>query len=46
MKKEAIHEKVEFTDVRNLVEWAGEKYGSRTAYSYRTSPQEKEIMKV
>nr|MBQ4319773.1 AMP-binding protein [Clostridia bacterium] len=45
-KKEAIHEKVEFTDVRSLIEWAGEKYSDRIAYSYRTSPSAKEVIKV
>jgi len=44
--REIIHEKVEFTDVRNLIEWAGEKYSDRTAYSYRKSPASKDVIKV
>ena len=37
MKKYIIHEKMEFTNVRELVEWAGDKYGDKTAYSFSVS---------
>ena len=35
MKNHILHEKREFTNVRDLVEWAGEYYGDKFAYSYR-----------
>ncbi len=42
-KKELLHERNDFTDVRQLIEWAGEKYGDKTAYSFK---QNKELKKV
>jgi len=41
-----LHERREFTDVRQLVEWAAEFYGERIAYSYRVRPQDKAIVRV
>ncbi len=41
--KHAIHEKIEFTNVRQLVEWAAETYGERYAYSFRRDPVRGEI---
>ena len=35
MKNHILHEKREFTNVRDLVEWAGDFYGDKYAYSYR-----------
>jgi len=35
MKKHQLHEKLEFTNMRELVEWAGESYAENTAYSFR-----------
>ena len=46
MKKDMLHEKREFTNVRHLVEWAGETYGDRIAYSYRLKPHGGEISRV
>ena len=46
MKKDMIHEKREFTNVRHLVEWAGEHYGERPAYSYRLKPNDREIIRI
>ena len=37
MKKYILHEKMEFTNVRELVEWAAETYGDKTAYSFSVS---------
>lgn len=37
MKKDVLHEKKEFTNVRELVEWAGEEYSTKNAYSFRVS---------
>ncbi len=42
-KKELIHEQNTYTDVRQLIEWAGDKYGDKTAYSFK---QNKELKKV
>ena len=38
MKNEVLHQKVEFTDMRALVEWFGETYKEKLAYSYRIDP--------
>ena len=38
MKNHILHEKREFTNVRHLIEWAGEHYGDKIAYSYRDNP--------
>ncbi len=46
MKKEALHEKNEFTDIRHLVEWAAEQYPEKIAYSYRLKPSAPEITKI
>ena len=35
MKNEKLHEKREFESVRALLEWAGEEYADRNAFSYR-----------
>ena len=45
MKQHILHEKIEFTNVRELVEWAGETYGDKIAYSFRPSHGE-EITKI
>jgi len=45
MKKDLLHEKNEFENVRALVEWAAEKYGSSTAFSYRPNPHRAEEVK-
>ena len=46
MKKQILHEKHEFDTVRALVEWAGDYYADRNAYSYRVKAHDKEIVKV
>ena len=43
MKRDAMREKKEFTNVRHLIEWAGEEYGERLAYSYREHPHHGEV---
>ncbi len=45
-KKHALHEKREFENVRALIEWAGDAYADRTAFSFRVNPHDKEIRKV
>ena len=45
-KKHVLHETREYASVRELVEWAGETYGERNAYSFRRDPHKSEISKV
>ena len=45
MKKYALHEKMEFKDMRDLVERAAEMYKDDTAYSFRNNPHDKEAVK-
>ncbi len=35
MKKEQLHEKHDFENIRHLVEWAAETYGEQAAYSFK-----------
>ncbi len=46
MKKHQLHEKIEFTNVRQLVEWAAEEYGEKTAYSFKNDPIKGEVIRV
>ncbi len=46
MKNHILHEKREFVNVRELVEWAAQEYGEKTAYSYRVLPTKPEINKI
>ena len=46
MKDHILHEKKEFVNVRELIEWAAQEYGEKTAYSYRVSPTKPDITKV
>ncbi len=46
MKNEMLHKKREFASVRELVEWAGKKYGAQTAYSFKRDPRKSEVTKV
>ena len=45
MKNMILHEKKEFTNVRELVEWAGAHHDAKIAYSYRESARG-EVQKV
>ena len=45
MNKEALHNRIEFTDMRDLVERAAEMYDGKTAYSFRKKPSDKEVIK-
>ncbi len=44
MNKHQLHERKDFTDVRELVEWAAEQYGDSTAYSYKPDPHKSEVL--
>lgn len=46
MKNQILHEKIEFSTVRDLVEWAGNEHGDKCAYSYRQTPLSKDITRV
>ena len=45
MKKHQLHEKLHFTNIRELVEWAGEKHNDKIAYSFRRTAKS-EITKI
>ncbi len=45
-KNEPLHEKQEFANVRELVEWAADTYGNDIAYSFRPNPHAQEIRKI
>ena len=46
MKKDVLHERREFTNVRDVAEWAGEEYGEKIAYSFRLDGQRGDITKI
>ncbi len=46
MKKEVLHERMEFPKVRDLVEWAGDEYAERTAYSFREKPVSGDVIRI
>ncbi len=46
MRNDVLHEKREFTNVREVAEWAGEEYGERTAYSFRLDGYCGDITKI
>ncbi len=45
-KKHLLHPKREFENVRALIEWAGDFYSDRIAFSYRIDPRAKDVSKV
>ena len=46
MKNHVLHPKREFTDVRALIEWAGDFYKERYAFSFRKDPHKPEKTKI
>ena len=46
MKNEQIREKFHHRDVKDALEWAAETYREKIAYSFKNSPQEKEVQRV
>ncbi len=46
MKKEILHEKIEFENVRDLIEFAAEKYVDKCAYSYKPNPNKTDIKRI
>ena len=45
MNKYQIHEKLSFTNMRELIEWAGEKHADNIAFSFRRTAKS-EITKI
>lgn len=46
MKNQILHEKREFTNMRELIEWAALEYGEKTIFSFRPDAHKKEITKI
>ena len=46
MKNHILHERKDFTDIRQLIEWAGNEHGEKCAYSFRQKPTDKDITKI
>lgn len=46
MNHHMLHKRVEFTNVRQLVEWSADTYGEKTAFSYRLDPLKGETYKI
>ncbi len=46
MMNEQIHEKRYHRDVKDALEWAARMYGEKIAYSFKTSPNAKEVLTV
>jgi len=46
MDKHVLHEKREFANVRELIEWAGSFYSEKYAFSYRPDPHKPEVKKI
>ncbi len=44
MKNEMLHERHDFANVRELIEWAAETYGQAPAFSYRTKPNKEDSL--
>ncbi len=45
MKKDLLHERRDFENVRELVEWAAETYKDAIAYSFKEKPHDKDVVK-
>ncbi|MBQ8290763.1 MAG: AMP-binding protein [Clostridia bacterium] len=46
MKNELLHEKREFTTVRELIEWAADEYKDRCAFSYKPDLHKSEVARI
>ena len=46
MKNHMLHERKEFANVRELIEWAADTHGERNAFSYRVNPHKPETTTV
>ncbi|MBQ9784117.1 MAG: AMP-binding protein [Clostridia bacterium] len=41
--KEMLHERRDFTNVRELIEWAGDNHGENNAFSFKLNPHKEEL---
>ncbi|MBR4295396.1 MAG: AMP-binding protein [Clostridia bacterium] len=46
MKSDILHARKEFTNVRELVEWAADTHGEKIAFSFKETPSSSEIKKI
>lgn len=46
MSKDLLHERKEFSNVRDLVEWAACEYGEKYAYSYKINQRSSDVTRV
>ena len=46
MKKELLHEKRDFINIRDIVEWAGDEWRDRIAYSWKLSPSDPSPVRI
>ncbi len=46
MKQKPLRERIDFANIRELVEWAAQTYGDRYAYSFRSNPHCQEVTKI
>ena len=46
MKVKALHEKIEYTNIREMVEDIGAKFSGKPAYRFRLNPHDKEAVVV
>ncbi len=46
MNKDAIHEKIEFTNIRSLIEWAADTYVEKYVYSFRNDSVHGEVTHI
>ena len=46
MNKHMLHEKHDFIDMRELIEWAAKEHSGKFAYSYRPAPNKNEVTRI
>ncbi len=46
MKKHQLHEQRDFENVRHLIEWTGDNYSEKNAYSYRPDPRKDDTVTI
>ena len=46
MKKHILHPKLSFENMRDVIEFAGNEFAGKTAYSFRQSPLDRDVIKI
>ena len=46
MEKHMLHEKYDFRDMRELIEWAAVKHDGKNAYSFKANPHKPEVTRI